>query len=182
MTRKHYFLGNERHNRPQQFLMRSNVIAKYRGAIQQYRTLRVFKQIFEVMNICRENGGYIAKGEFVAILREQISTEFPTGAELNHFNAEVFMFRRWLGALAGMLVYVRREHVASIHALEWIYRPIKTRQDYEEVRRHINKTSRGLDKRNEENLKLLSKTPKQIDAMIEDVAEQLDLEAKGHRA
>ena len=123
MTRKRYFLGNEKRGRPQTFYIRSHVVAKYRGAIETYRTLRVFKQIFEIMKIVKENGGYVTKGEFVSILREQLSTANPSAAELNHFNTEVFKFRRWLGAFAGILLYVKHEHLKEkdFKGMEWIY-------------------------------------------------------------
>jgi hypothetical protein len=182
MTRKRYFLGNEKRGRVQAFYMRTPTIAKYRGAIDAYRTLRVFKQIFEVMKICKENGGYITKGEFIAILRQDLDTANPNKQELDHFNTEIYKFRRWLGALAGILVYVTHERLneKDFKGMEWIYRPIRNKTEYKKVRQHIEVTHAGLEQRNAENLELLSMTQKQIENRIKEVAEQLDLEAQGY--
>lgn len=182
MTRKRYFLGNEKRHRPQTFYIRSNVVAKYRGAIETYRTLRVFKQIFQVMKIVKENGGYITKGEFVSILREDLSTINPTAPELNHFNTEIFKFRRWLGALAGILVYVKHERLneKDFQGMEWIYQTIGNKTEYKKIRKHIELTQTGLETRNNENVQLLNMTRKQIEARIKEIAEELDLEAQGY--
>ena len=47
------------------------------------------------------------------------------------------------------------------------------------VRKHIGKIVHGLDTRNKQNIKFLEMSQKQIDRRIREVAEELDLEARG---
>ena len=70
-TKRAYFIGTEKPGKPQRYYIRSKIVSKYHLALETYREkLRLFKKIFIVMEICKDNGGYITKGEFVAILRE----------------------------------------------------------------------------------------------------------------
>lgn len=180
MTRKYYFLGNERHRRPQSFYIRPKIVAKYRGALAGYRTLRVFKQIFEAMDMARENDEWLTKGEFVAILREDLNTDNPSSAELNHFNTEVFKFRRFLGAVAGILMYVKHEYVEQIKGMEWIYRPLQSKREYKPVEKHMQIVINGLTERMAANRQLLEMTPRQIEKRLQEFRDELELEAKGH--
>lgn len=177
--KKRYFIPVHHQTHPQKFYMRDKVITKYRAALDGYRKLEIYKQICVVFLICRDNGGFVTKGELIAFMREKLSMDFPSKYEVEYINNQIGRFRKWLDTYISLVVYVRHEHIPDIGGREWVYRPIRNKKDYEKVNMHMNRVHAGIIERNDNNLKLLKMTSRQIEKRIAELREQLDLEARG---
>lgn len=179
VPKKRYFIPLNHIIRPQRFYMRDKVIARYRAALETYRKLEIFKQICVVFLICRDHEEFVTKGELVAFMRDKLSMDLPTKYEVEYINNQIAKFRKWLDSYTSLIVYVRHEHIADINGMDWVYRPIMDKKEYEKVNMHMNRTQAGIEGRNAKNQELLKMTKKQIEKRIANLREQLDLEAQG---
>lgn len=179
VPKKRYFIPLNHITRPQKFYMRDKVITRYRAALETYRKLEIFKQICVVFLICRDHEEFVTKGELVAFMREKLSMDLPTKYEVEYINNQIAKFRKWLDSYICLVVYVKHEHIPNIKAMEWVYRPIVDKDDYKKVNIHMTRTQAGIIGRNKNNEELLKMTKKQIEKRINELREELDLEAQG---
>lgn len=175
--KKKYFIGGEKPKPLPYMHIRTQMLPKYRPVISAYRTLPLHKQFFKLMVVCRENDVFITKGETVAILREFLSTKQPNKHELDHLNTAIFQFRKWLGSLAGMVVY--GDKILINGKINIIFKPIKTKREYMKIAgQHIERVTTGLELRHTENLQILKLTDRQIRNKIDELSNEIDAEAE----
>lgn len=119
----------------------------------------------------------LPKGTAIAILRGKLDVNPITRQELDRFNVVVWSFRKWLGVLAGMVVYVDKAKLTKTGPFMQVYRPLKNKREYMNlVGKHMERVDKGIADRHSDNLKLLSMTQKQIDRMIQETSVQIDIE------
>jgi hypothetical protein len=173
-----YYIGNEKEGKPYPVLIRDSMLIKYRPVVDQYRTVPLYKQFFKMMKICRDNDSFLTRGECIAILRKRLSTDQPTKLEMDHFNTEVFFFRKWLGALSGIVAYTFRMEVVAGRGFEWVFRPLKNKKEYlRYAGKHIKNVEKGLNTRHAQNLAVFALSKKEINRMIEEKDDEINLEA-----
>lgn len=179
MRKKEYNIGDERFRRPLYMPINERMVIQCRPIVQKYKKTPLHKQFFKLMEWCKENDIVLPKGTAIAILRKALDTRPIKREELDHFNVVVYDFRKWLGTLAGMVVYQFRARLKKNSPVEVVYRPLKDKAEYMAIAgRHIENVRDGADNRHESNLNLFKMTQKQIDGLIDEVSTQIDMEAE----
>ena len=178
MARKEHNLEpRETTAKPKNITIRTPVVFQYRATRDNYKTTSLQKQFFKIMELAKLNDQKISKGEAIAILRKKISTLQPTRAELTALRNVVSRFRAEFGVIAGILAYTFKDNLRKGNGVEWFYKPLKTKREYQNVvGKHMKMTKTGIATRDTENLELLNKTQKQIDELIKQTSQEIDVE------
>ena len=175
--KREYYIGNEHPRKDVKVPINQTMVIRCRPVIANYRTTPLHKQFFKLMEWCRDNSIILSKGTIIATLRPKLDVRPITREELDHFNVVVFYFRKWLGALAGMVVYAYRDRLSKTGPIEWLFRPLKNKREYMKFAgKRIEAIDTGLRNRHSENIELLSMTQSQIERRINAVSVEIDNE------
>lgn len=178
MARKEHNLEPREINKnPKPMTIRMPVVFQYRATRDNYKTTSLQKQFFKIMELARLNDQKISRAEVIAILRKKISTIQPTIAEMKALGNVVTRFRAEFGVISGILAYIFKDDLRKGNGVEWFYKPLKTKREYQNVvGRHMKMTDTGIVLRDKENKELLNKSQKQIDELIRQTSQEIDAE------
>jgi hypothetical protein len=171
----YYYIGKEKKIQYHGHPIDQKLVIRMRPVIATYRQVPLHKQFFKLMEWARDNGLILPKGSIIAALRENLDTNPIRVEEDHHFRLAVCEFRKWLGAIAGMVVYAYKGRVGK--TLQQLYRPLRNKKEYMEIAgNHIANVINGATARHTQNLEILRKSQKQIDKIIEEYSSQIDVE------
>lgn len=178
--RREYHLIPTKTKPQKRVTIRISVVNLYRVVKERYKSIRLHKQFYKVMELARDNNQIITAAELVCIFKPQITTAQPTKEEMTRLRQIVYYFRKEYGALSGILAYQFKLDLNKGNGAEPVFRPIKNKQDYMQiVGRHLVNVGQSELDRHKENLALLRKTPKQIEKIIDEASLEIDQEVEG---